>query len=316
MVFKARLQHLSTRLHLPVIGRLIGLVCSLVCIGIFLHTPSWPTPDKLLVFLTFVFMTFGQALVLLLRLGPFVVLLLAYESFRGLAHHLNTHVHYLWMPWVDRKIFGQLPTTWLQSHWWHGSVQWFDFVFYIFYMLHFILPIGLALLVWKLRETYYWQLVTSYILLSFTGFLTFLLFPAAPPWMAAQQGLIEPITRISSNVWYALGIHDFPSLYNRIAPNPVAAVPSLHAGYATLFVLLTYRLFGKKWALLACIYPVMIYLGTVYQGEHYAIDEILGLLYALVVFFSVDAFFKHRRKRLVKIDHKTTSAVPRASLSK
>jgi hypothetical protein len=268
-------------------SRLIGVIGVIVCVILFVRTPSFPTPDKLLVFLTFVFMVLGQARELLKRLLPFAVLLIVYESFRGLVPHLNTHVNYMWMPGIDRTLgFGQLPTVWLQGLLWNGSVQWYDFAFYLFYMLHFILPFALAIAIWKTREKHYWRFITTYLVVSFSGFLTFLAFPAAPPWMASDMHLIEPLTRISSDVWSALGIHDFPSLYNRIAPNPVAAVPSLHAAYATLFALFVVTLYRSRWRYLSLIYPFMIYVGTIYQGEHYAIDEILGALYGVGAFFA------------------------------
>jgi hypothetical protein len=277
------------------IWRLIGVAGTVVCIVLFALHPSWPTPDKLVVFLTFVFMMVGQAKEMLKHLLPFVALLLVYESFRGLVPHLNSHVNYLWMPGADRFLFGTLPTVTLQQWWWHGTVQWFDFVFYLAYMLHFIIPIGLALLIWKFRGKAYWEYVSSYLVVSFLAFLTFLVFPAAPPWLASDKGLIEPITRVSTNIFNALGVQNFPSVYNKISPNPVAAVPSLHAAYATLLVIFVYKLFGKKWALLACLYPLLIFVGTVYTGEHYAIDEILGILYAAGGFLAVGFWFKKHR---------------------
>jgi membrane-associated phospholipid phosphatase len=270
------------------ITQIIGVLGTILCIGIFIHAPSWPTPDKLLIFATFVFMIFGQGWAVLKRLAPFVGLLLVYESFRGLAPHLNKHVHFTELIAADRWLFfGRLPTKILQNWLWHGHVQWYDFVLYLVYMMHFILPLSLALLIWKTREKYYWRYVATFVATSFAGFLTFLIYPAAPPWMAAQQGLIEPITRISSSVWYALGIHDFPSVYNKISPNPVAAMPSLHAAYATLFFLFVYKLYGKKWALAASLYPLLIYLGTIYQGEHYLVDELAGALLAVIAFFAI-----------------------------
>ena len=268
--------------------QLVGILGVVVCLVLFIRTPSFPTPDKLVIFLTFVFMIFGQAWELLKRFVPFAGLLVVYEAFRGLVPHLNSHVNYLWMPGVDRWLgFGELPTVALQRWWWHGSVQWYDFAFYIFYMLHFVLPFALAVVIWKLRDKHYWRYVGTYILVSFAGFVTFLTFPAAPPWMASEKGLIEPIVRISSDVWAALGIHDFPSVYNKVSPNPVAAVPSLHAAYATLFALFVITLFKGRWRYLSLIYPIMIYVGTVYQGEHYLIDEILGALYAIAAFWTV-----------------------------
>jgi len=283
------------------IARIVGLVGTLACLAIFIHEPSFPTPDKLLVFATLVAMIFGQAWQVLKRLVPFVAILLIYESFRGLVPHLNGHVNYTFLINADKFLFfGHLPTAVLQRVMWHGHVQWYDFLFYIVYMLHFVLPFSLALLIWKTREKYYWRYVTTFLVTSFGGFLTFLFFPAAPPWLAAQNGYILAITRISSSVLYALGIHDFPSVYNKISPNPVAAMPSLHAAYATLFLIFVYKLYGKKWALLATIYPICIYLGTVYQGEHYAIDEIAGILYAVGGYFLVPyiwKLYKSKQKR-------------------
>ena len=283
------------------IYRILGALGTLACIIIFIREPSWPTPDELLVFITVTFMMFGQGWAVLKRFAPFVAALLLYESFRGLVPSLNTNVHYHELINADRFLFfGHLPTTLLQNVLWNGSVQWYDFVFYLAYMMHFILPFGLALLIWKTHEKHYWQYVATFLSVSFAGFITFLAFPAAPPWMAARDGLIEPITRISSNVWFALGIHDFPSVYNKISPNPVAAMPSLHAAYATLFFIFVYKIYGKKWALLAALYPLLIYIGTIYQGEHYAIDEIIGALYAVIAYFAAAYIFtRFRRKKEV-----------------
>ncbi|CAN5432267.1 phosphatase PAP2 family protein [soil metagenome] len=279
------------------IFQILGVAGTLVCTGIFIRQPSWPTPDKLLILATFIFMIFGQGWAVLKRLVPFVGALLVYESFRGIVPSLNKHVHFQELISADRLLFfGRLPTKILQNWLWHGHVQWYDFLFYLVYMMHFILPLSLALLIWKTREKYYWRYVASFLGASFAGFFTFLLFPAAPPWMAAQNGLIEPITRVSTNVFFALGIHDFPSVYNKISPNPVAAIPSLHAAYATLFFMYVYKLYGKKWAILASLYPLIIYVGTVYSGEHYVIDEIVGALFAVLAYFGINKLFAYRTK--------------------
>lgn len=263
----------------------VGIIATLLSLAIFVREPSWPTPDKLLLFATFVTMMFSHATEMLKRFVPFVGLLMVYESFRGIVPYLNDNVSYNWMPTVDRWMFGgQLPTAWLQSYLWNGTVQWYDFVLYLTYMLHFVLPFALAFVVWKLLPRHYWRYATAYLVVSFMGFLTYLAVPAAPPWMASDMGYIEPIERVSSHVWAAMGIHDFPSLYNNISPNPVAAVPSLHAAYATLFALFAITLFTVRWRYLSLIYPAFIYFGTVYQGEHYVIDEILGALYAIVAY--------------------------------
>ena len=266
--------------------RCAGVIGTSLSVGTFLSHPSWPTPDKIFVFLLCVFTAFGNGWQLFKRLGPFVALLLVYESFRGLVPHLNTRVDYTILPAIDRWLgFGQLPTVRMQGWLWNGSLQWFDFILYGTYMLHFVLPVSLALWIWRTRESYYWRYIYSYLVVSFSGFIVFLLFPASPPWLASDKGIIEPVTRISSSVWSAFGIQDFPSLYNRISPNPVAAMPSLHAAYATLFFLFVYKLYDRRWSYVAALYPLLIYIGTIYQGEHYAIDEIVGALFAVFAFW-------------------------------
>ncbi len=264
----------------------IGLAGTLMSAVTYARQPSFPTPDKILVFLVFVFMIFGQALEMLKRLLPFVALILVYESFRGIADKLNTHVDYLLAPHFDKFVFGgTLPTTTLQNWLWHGQVQWYDFVLYIPYMLFFVLPIGLAVLVWKTKDEYYWRVVWTYLLVFFAGYLTFLAFPAAPPWLASDNHYIEHVVRVSSHVWAALGIQDFPSLYNKIAPNPVAAIPSLHSACATLFSIFIFKIYGKRWGLISLIYPILIYIGVIYEGEHYFLDVAAGIMYAVAAYF-------------------------------
>ena len=278
--------------------RTLGVFGVLVSAILFVSNPSWPTPDKLFIFMLFIFLALGQTWEFLKKFAPFVGLILLYESFRGLVPSLNSRVEYQWMIDVDVWLGGgNLPTAWLQDQLWNGSTQWYDFALYFVYMLHFVLPFALAVYIWKKHVKEYWRYVWSFILLSFMGFVTFWAFPAAPPWLASNEGYIEPITRISSEVWAKLGITDFPSVYNRISPNPVAAVPSLHAAYATLFSIFVFKLLGRKWGYLSLVYPAAIYFGTVYQGEHYIIDEILGGVYAFAAFGIISLIYKKLQKQ-------------------
>jgi len=230
-------------------------------------------------------MMFSQAKAMLARLLPFVGLLLVYESFRGIADYLNSNVNYELPAHVDKAIFGTLPTVSLQQWWWQGSVGLLDLIFYLVYLLHFILPVGLAIIIWKTKERFYWRFVTSFLVVSFMGFITFVLFPAAPPWMSSELGYIEPIERISSEVWNVLGLSDFPTVYDSISPNPVAAVPSLHAAWAALLSILVFKIYGRRWGAASLLYPALIFVGTVYQGEHYVFDIFVGVFYAAIAYW-------------------------------
>lgn len=261
--------------------QIVGVLGTVEFIILFAIRPYNITPDKLFLFLLFVFMAVRHARELMIRLGPFVLILLVYESLRGLAPLINGRVEYEWMVRMDERLFGSLPTATLQDLWWTGDVRFLDYLFYMAYLGHFVIPVALALAIWRWRESEYWRYLTTLVIVSFAGFATFVAFPAAPPWMAAERGIIEPIDRIGYDLWASVGVSNFRTLYSEVAPNTVAAVPSLHAAYAIIVGIAAFRLFGVRIGLIASIHPLLVCVGIVYLGEHYAIDAIVGAVYAV-----------------------------------
>ena len=241
-------------------------------------------------------MAFGRAVALLRRLLPFTALLFIYQGFRGLVPHLNGRVHYEWMIHTDLRLtgLGELPTVYLQRMLWHGTPSWYDYLYYATYMGHFLVPLLIVILTWKFRPEMHGFVIRCFLLLTFAGFFTYLLFPAAPPWLAAQGHYIPEIVRVHSRVYQGMNLQAATTLWTEAAPNPVAAVPSLHAGWATLFDVLVLMLFGVRWFLVAMPYPLVIFVGTVYAGEHYVTDELLGIVYALVTVAVVYGTSKRR----------------------
>lgn len=263
----------------------LRLAAVLIIGWIFIAKRIFWTPDTLFFMLLALFFVFGQIKAFVTRLAPFVLLLLIYESFRSIADQLNTHVHYKAMIDIDHFLFhGALPTAWLQHFMWNGHLQWYDFYFYLLYTLHFFVPVLLAVFIWKVRDRLYWQYVAAFIGLSFAAFLTYLVFPAAPPWMASDHGQIQHIHRISSDIWQAMGVKNFSEFYNNLSPNQVAAVPSLHSAYPLLAVLFIAKMFTWRRTWWLMIYPISVWAGVVYLGEHYVTDVILGVLYAIAAY--------------------------------
>ncbi len=62
--------------------------------------------------------------------------------------------------------------------------------------------------------------------------------------------------------------------------NFVAAVPSLHAGFATLVVITLWRSVPRWVRPILALYPALMGLTLVATGEHYVIDILLGVAYA------------------------------------
>jgi membrane-associated phospholipid phosphatase len=129
--------------------------------------------------------------------------------------------------------------------------------------------------------------------------VTYVLFPAAPPWYAARDGVIGPAIRASARGWIWLHVNHAGNLLSegQLAANPVAAMPSLHTGFATLIALFLAQRVHSRWRWLFVLYPIAMGCALVYLGEHYVVDVVAGVVYALVIHLLVSRW-ENRRRRL------------------
>lgn len=226
----------------------------------------------------------GYARGVVLEWVPFLGMLIAYDSLRGSAAHLFG-VHYLPQLDLDKTLFGgTVPTVTLQHWLWHGQVVWYDVIFWAVYLTHFFATPLVAAVLWKLDRQRFRVFAVLVAVLSFAGLATYALYPAAPPWMASQNHLIAPVTRIVPLVWQYVGLHAAGSFVEhgyRYA-NDVAAVPSLHAAFS-LLIAITLWPHKRKWLRpVVAAYPLLMAFSLVYGAEHYVSDILLGWAYCLV----------------------------------
>lgn len=245
-----------------------------------------------------------------LDFAPFLLILISYDFLRGLAYsRLLFNVHYTELIQADITLFQTIPTIFLQKKFFHPeNLVWYDFAATIFYFLHFALPLAFGYLLWLYKKSHFRQFVIAISLLSYGAWGTFVLYPAAPPWLAAKEGYLPGVTKILD---YTLNTfptkYEFPTIYHNLNPNPVAAVPSLHAAYPFLALLFFLRFFKLK-GLLFLPYVLAVWTSMVYLGEHYVIDVFAGALYA-TFFFLVSEYLIHHinwDKLLQKITPKTS----------
>ncbi|MQA32084.1 phosphatase PAP2 family protein [Modestobacter roseus] len=215
---------------------------------------------------------------------PLAGLLLLYDLTRGLADGLGMPVHVAELAAADRWLFGGvLPTAWLQEHW--TASAWAAFASLV-YGSHFVVTPVLLAVLWvrdRARWTGYARLVLG---LSAAGLVTYVLYPAAPPWFAARDGVIEQVDRISSSGWAVLGLHKAGAVLSsgQAQVNQVAAVPSLHTAFAVLTALVLWPLARRAWQRAALAgYAVSMPVVLVWSGEHYVVDTLLGAVYAAAV---------------------------------
>ena len=217
----------------------------------------------------------------LVQWSPFYLVIVFYDALRGIADELGARVDYTTLPAIERWLFGgTLPTIWLQAHLNGLLGGWLGWVMTVFYFGHFLLPVAICYMFWRRDRQAFRLTMTSIVLLSLMGFVTFLLYPAAPPWLAGKVGVIPPVTHWITVQLKAMFAWDrLPALYLSMNPNWVAPMPSLHAGYP-LALWLCVRRYAPRvgWGLFAnaMIVAVMI---TAF-GEHYVIDVLAGWAYA------------------------------------
>jgi len=120
------------------------------------------------------------------------------------------------------------------------------------------------------------------------GFITYFVYPAAPPWYVAANGFgpartdIVPSAAAAKRFDDLLGTHFFDGMYGR-GVDVFGAIPSLHCAYpliALVLLLGTRELRAMRWP--AAAFWALMCFGAVYLQHHYVIDCLLGALYALV----------------------------------
>ena len=288
--------------RIPVVRRaLLGTYVVALLWSIFV----WGIPIDRLLVLTWMGVAFGLGTVgrsfgdvkqALRDWVALVAIYIAYDYSRGMADQLGRPVSYV-LPAIDRFIFlGRDPNVSMQWHFMKPDVRWWDVLGSVVYMTHFVLPVvPLALL--RVRSRTEWQqYLRRFALTLYVSVAIFVVFPTAPPWMAARDGHIDSIVRGTGRGWWELHLKTISKTIDRGAAvmNPVAAFPSLHAGCALLITLWLCR--NKSWRVrsVALAYPVMMILALVYFGEHYFVDAVAGWAVVLFAWWIADTWEARR----------------------
>jgi len=302
-VTQAPHQHLTRRndrlLLVAVAAYAVLLSCLMIARGISV------TPDVVVVAFALAALLIGRGKLFLRDWIPFLALFFAYELMRGYADKFGLPVHVSDVVTAERLVsFGHIPTAFLQQVLHQGPATAPDglaTLSVVFYFLHFPLPLAVGFLLWIHQRRTYYDFVGALILLSMAGFVTYLLVPVAPPWYAADAvrsdpycggACVESVMHLRQTGYEGLtslfGIQNYLYSYNAysIGSNEVAAFPSLHAAYPFLAFLFARRAFGRVgWLMLA--YTACVWFAIVYLGEHWVVDIIGGVIYALIAYLAI-----------------------------
>jgi membrane-associated phospholipid phosphatase len=248
---------------------------------------------------------------------PLLGVLFAYDLLRGVANEVGgslfdlpawrsnpdnvvsvARAHLVQPLKADEWMFGgHVPTVWLQQHYYDAGVaHWWDRIAVPVYLSHFLVSLILAILLWCVNYPLFRRYLGTLVTLTLITLATYLVYPAAPPWMAALNGHLPHVDRVVQATLSVLGGETVNTAVEKGAAysNPVAAMPSLHAAIPMMLMLLFWT--RVRWWLKAvlALYAVAMGLTLVYTGEHYVIDILVGWVYAAVSVAAVNAFLKAR----------------------
>ncbi len=250
---------------------------------------AWVAPDQFFVFAMFATLFLGRIKQFIYDWAPVLLLLFGYEYLRGIIPILSAHPHIFPMIYIDTLLFGFIPTIKLQANLFtESNNHWYDYVAVILYISHFIVPMIVSFLFWLYDRKHFKNYTAAFLFLSYLAFITYILFPAMPPWMASSKGYLPPMKKIMDQVFttFAHPIY-VPSVYQFFGSDLVAAFPSLHAAYPWLTFLFIWKKFGT-FALLVLPYVLGVWFSVVYLGEHYVTDVIAGIIYASIAYGMVN----------------------------
>lgn len=141
-------------------------------------------------------------------------------------------------------------------------------VYYI--AAHFPVTVAFLLFAWAFRRHQFGRIRNTLVAVSAVGMIIHLVFPLAPPRMLPRMfGFIDTGRIVGPNP-YDLGIAE--------AANQIAAMPSLHVGWALLVAVGVIWMFESKWRWLIVIHPATTTLVVVLTANHYWTDAIIAAL--------------------------------------
>ena len=291
----------------PGLGRRsVLLATTALCIALVLAVWQFGlglTPDRYLVVLLVPALVLRQPKKYLVDFVPFALLLILYSACRGFAHELHPVPFARPQLDVERFLFaGHLPTVELQHL--LGTAR--DSVAgrsaVIMTRLHFIVPPLLGFALWVKRRSLFYRFGATMLVLSFAACLVFLVYPAAPPWAAADRQLTPPLVHLTrpaaTTSAGASGVAN-ATITRLIPKNPYAAIPSLHAGYAFVVLFFAVALAaGTRWRrpviVVALLYALLQSTAVVYTGDHYVVDVLLGCTAATLAYLGVQRLWRAR----------------------
>ena len=131
----------------------------------------------------------------------------------------------------------------------------------------------------------------SFLVVNLAGYVTYHLWPAAPPWYFHQHGCKVDLSTVASagpnlmRVDAMLGVPFFAGIYGR-ASDVFGAFPSLHVAYPTLMIAAGWHLHRALGRALLVLFLTWMSIAAVYLDHHWVIDIVAGIGYGVAAAYA------------------------------
>lgn len=134
--------------------------------------------------------------------------------------------------------------------------------YYIWF--HFPMAIGLLLWLYLRHHERYTPIRNLMAFVTFAALVIHLVFPLAPPRM--MTGFVDTMREFGPSIYPANAVDG--------AANQIAAMPSLHFGWAMIEAMAVVSVLKSRWRWLIVIHPVLMTLSIIATANHWWIDAV------------------------------------------
>lgn len=212
---------------------------------------------------------------------------------------------------IDRFLFlGTDPNVWIQKHFYDPlHVRWYDVVASCVYFTHFVVPATVMVLLWINNRPQWVRFMRRFATVLAVACIAFVLMPTVPPWLAGEGGYhaLPTLARPVSRGWQHIELNVFSLAWDagKDFSNPLAAMPSLHAGFSLFTVAFFLPRIRWRWLKVAAFaFPLTMAVSLVYLGEHYVADILAGWLVVGFSFYIWNRIERRLRERK-SLDYRT-----------
>jgi PAP2 superfamily len=173
--------------------------------------------------------------------------------------HLNIERH-------ANQLLDSVPLVALIGSYWYAA-------------LHYLVTPAVLFWAYRARPLHYRRVRNALVIGSAIGLVGFTLLPMAPPRML--PGYVDTLAMTAQHGWWGADASAPRGL--GAMTNQLAAMPSLHVGWALWCAWVVFTLTRRRWVRIAAVaYPIGTALVVVGTANHYVLDAVAGVLVMVV----------------------------------